>query len=78
MYAIRSYYANMENFSSFSRVVGKISEKEKRDILKEKSKQFNNQYFEESVSKEKEKTNEELQIIGLANRLTNDVRKKYA
>lgn len=67
----------MEKFSSFERVVGKISEETREQILKSKAEQFDNQIFEELKGKEREKTLEELEIISLANEITNEVRKRY-
>ncbi len=46
----------MEKFSSFERVVGKISEKSKEQILKNKAEQFDDQIFEKLEGKEREKT----------------------
>jgi hypothetical protein len=67
----------MEKFTSFERVVGKANENKKNEIIKEKEWQFNNQEFQELIGKEREKTPKELQIIELANRLTNEIRQKY-
>jgi hypothetical protein len=67
----------MEKFSSFDRVVGKASENEKKEILKERENQFSDQQFEELKDKERGKTSKELQIINLANQYTNEIRKKY-
>ena len=67
----------MENFSSFERVVGKISQGEKENILREKSDRFNDQFFEVLEGKEREKTDEELAILSLANEATNELRQTY-
>lgn len=67
----------MEKFSSFERVVGSISENEKQRILQEKGEVFDDQVFEELRGREREKTSEELQIISLANKATNEIRRKY-
>ncbi len=63
--------------SSFERVVGDISSEEKENIKKEFNDQFDDQAFESLVGKEREKTPEELRIIGLANEITNKLRKEY-
>ena len=63
--------------SSFERVVGNVSDVEKEKILHEMDEQFDDQEFRDLVGKEREKTSEELQIIQLANRATNEVRRKY-
>lgn len=67
----------MEKFSSIRRVVGKVSENGKKTILQESGKRFGNQDYEELKDKEREKTPKELQIINLANQLTNEIRQKY-
>lgn len=67
----------MENFSSFERVVGKISQEEKENILREKSERFNDQFFEVLEGKEREKTEEELAIFSLTNEATNELRQTY-
>lgn len=67
----------MEKYPSFERVVGKISEEEKTEILERKAETFNDQYFEELEGKEREKTLEELEIIDLVNRATNEVLQEY-
>ncbi|MFZ4648703.1 MAG: hypothetical protein ACOYMB_03685 [Patescibacteria group bacterium] len=67
----------MEKFSSFTRVIGRIPESEKEQIVQEKIDRFNDQYFEELVGKEKDKTLEELKIISLANLATNELCEKY-
>jgi hypothetical protein len=63
--------------SSFERVIGKVSDIEKEKILKSREEIFNDQAFEELEGKECEKTPEELQIIDLANKMTNEIRNKY-
>jgi len=67
----------MEKFSSFERVVGNIPEAEKEQILRDKGERFDDQVFEDLRGKEREKTQEELQIISLANEATNEVRQRY-
>jgi len=67
----------MEKFSSFERVVGNISEAEKEQILHDKEEMFDDQVFEDLKGKEREKTQEELQIISLVNAATNEVRQRY-
>jgi hypothetical protein len=67
----------MEKFSSFDRVVGKASEAEKERILQKAAERFDNQAFENLKGKEREKTAEELQVIALANELTNNLRRQY-
>ena len=67
----------MKKFSSFDRVIGKVSDNEKKKILKEKDEQFKDQKFEELRDMEREKTLKELKIINLANQYTNEIRKKY-
>lgn len=67
----------MEKFSSFDRVVGKDSEVKKEHILERAAERFNNQTFENLKGKEREKTKEELQVIALANELTNNLRSQY-
>jgi hypothetical protein len=63
--------------SSAQRVVGNIPEAEKKQILRDMGERFNDQTFEDLKDKEREKRSEELQIIGLANEVTNEVRRKY-
>lgn len=63
--------------SSFERVVGVIPEGEKERLLKSKEEVFDDQIFKELEGKEREKTPDELQLIDLANKITNDLRKKY-
>lgn len=67
----------MEKPFSIERVVGSISEAEKERILQEKAEIFDDQVFNELKGKEKEKTPEELQMISLANEITNQVRAGY-
>lgn len=67
----------MEKLSSFERVVGKISESAKEQILRDKGERFNDQAFENLKGKEREKTPGELEIISLANQATNDIRHRY-
>lgn len=67
----------MEKFTSFERVIGNVPDPTKKQIIKSKKKRFNNQYFEELEGLEREKTQEELQIIDLANKYTNDILQKY-
>lgn len=67
----------MEKFSSFERVVGNISETEKEQILRDKGERFDDQTFEDLKGKEREKTPEELEIISLANQITNEIRQRY-
>ena len=38
---------HMKKFSSFDRVIGKVSDNEKKKILKEKDEQFKDQNYEE-------------------------------
>lgn len=61
--------------TSYERVVG-VSKKEEKVILKKKEDVFKYQSFERS-SGEKEKSPEELEIIGLANELSNEIRQRY-
>lgn len=63
--------------SSFERVVGDVSEAEKERILREKAEYFDNERFEIVVAEEREKTPTELRIISLANRFTNELRRRY-
>ncbi len=63
--------------TSFERIVGKVSESGKEKILKSKEERFEDQSFEELKDKEREKTPEELEIISLANKMTNEVRRSY-
>ncbi len=67
----------MENSSSIERVVGKIPDQEKTEILQGYASRFDEQVFEELKGKEREKTPEELQMIALANDITNEIRRKY-
>ena len=67
----------MEKLSSIDRVVGRIPEARKERILQEAGERFNNQAFEALKTKEREKTSEELQIVDLVNRVTNEIRQKY-
>jgi len=67
----------MDRFSSFDRVVGDISDKEKNKIFRDKHESFNDQVFEDLEHKERKKTPEEIQIIALANKMTNEIRQKY-
>ena len=59
------------------RVVGNIPETVKEQILREREERFNDQDFETLKDKEREKTPEEIEIIGLVNGITNEIRKKY-
>ncbi len=63
--------------SSFERVVGGISDIEKEKILQGMEERFDDQEFEDLVGKEREKTHEELEIIDLANKITNELRRRY-
>jgi len=63
--------------SSFERIVGNVSAAEKKKIKKEFDDQFDDQLFKALIGKEREKTQEELQIIALANKLTNELRKEH-
>lgn len=67
----------MEKLSSFERVVGNAPETIKEQILKDRGERFDNQVFKELESKELKKTPEELQIISLANDITDEILKKY-
>jgi hypothetical protein len=67
----------MEKFSSFERIVGKVSEHEKQKIIQKSEKVFLNQQIDDLVGKEREKTPEEVEVINLANQCTNEVRRKY-
>ncbi|MBP9716112.1 MAG: hypothetical protein KBD48_02910 [Candidatus Pacebacteria bacterium] len=67
----------MEKFSSIDRVVGKISEKEKEQILGHSGESFNDQVFNHLKRVERKKTSNELQIIDMVNNLTNEIRQKY-
>ena len=68
---------SIENFSSFNRVVGKVSEQEKEEILRHKSERFNDQSFMDLAGKEREKTQEELLILTLVNDATNTLLHTY-
>lgn len=63
--------------SSFERVIGNLSEAQKGEILQEKGEIFDNQIFEELKGRERLKSPEEIQIISLANDLTNEIRIRY-
>ena len=63
--------------SSFERIVGGISSAEKERIIRGMEDRFDDQEFRDLVGKEREKTPEELQIIAIANEVTNELRKKY-
>jgi hypothetical protein len=67
----------MENFSSFKRVVGGVPETHKQEIMERRSKFFLEQDFPELEGKEREKTPEELIIIELVDKATNEVLEKY-
>lgn len=67
----------MEKFSSIERVVGNVSDDTKEQIMSDSEERFKDQFFEELVGCEREKTPEELQIIALANEATNQIREKY-
>lgn len=67
----------MEKFSSIDRIVGAIPEAEKEQVLEKYAERFDDQSILGLEKKEREKTPEELQIISLANSLTNKVLKKY-
>lgn len=67
----------MQGISSFERVVGNIPETEKEQILQNKGEIFDSQIFEDLRDKEREKTPEELEIISLVNKATNEVRQRY-
>ena len=63
--------------SSIERVVGNISETERERIMEKKTERFNDQIFEDLAEKEREKSPEELQLIEIANDLTNEIRRQY-
>lgn len=67
----------MEKFSSIDNIVGAIPEEEKEQILEEYAEKFDNQEFEVIKGKERQKTPEEIELIDVANRLTDEVRTKY-
>ncbi len=67
----------MAKHSSFERVIGNIPESEKEQILRNKEERFDDQIFEDLQGKEREKTPQELQIISLANKATNEIRQRY-
>ncbi len=67
----------MEKYSAIDKVVGKISEKEKDEIIRTQSEIFNDQIFAKLRNKEREKTPEELKMITLANQVTNRIRQQY-
>jgi hypothetical protein len=67
----------MENFSSFKRVVGAKSEDQERAILEGRSKVFSDQDFPELNRIEREKTPDEIAIIGMVNEATNKLLEKY-
>lgn len=67
----------MEKLSSIERVVGNLPEVEKVRILHEKGARFDNQVFDNLKGKERPKSPEELEIIDLANKATNELRQKY-
>jgi hypothetical protein len=67
----------MEKFSSFERVVGNIHDSVKEIVLHETNEQFRNQNFESLIQRERQKTPEELQILSLANSVTNELRREY-
>ncbi len=67
----------MEKISSIDRVVGKMTRAEKNQILIAKEEIFDDQFFEKVGEREKEKTEEELKIINLANEATNEMRREY-
>ena len=62
--------------SSIERVAGASSEAE-QEILKQSGEIFNDQIFKGLEGKEREKTAEELEVIDIANNLTNEVRRSY-
>lgn len=63
--------------TNIERVVGNIPENVKEQILRQKEERFNDQAFETLKDKEQEKTPEEIEIIGLVNNITNEIRQKY-
>lgn len=67
----------MEKMSSINRVVGNAPQKKKEQILKEIEKNFNEQSYKSLKSFEREKSAEEVEIINLANELTNQLRRSY-
>lgn len=67
----------MPEFSSWERVVGNIPQSDRDEILREGKDRFGDQYFEGLRGAEREKTPEEMQIISLANEMTNKMRLKY-
>lgn len=62
---------------SFERVIGKASAAEKEKILLAGRELFDDQKFADLLDREREKTQEELEMILLANEETNKIRKKY-
>lgn len=67
----------MEKISTFDRVVGHVSEAEKKSILKEAGERFANQSFEELEGLEREKTPDELHILSFVDDATNEIRRRY-
>jgi hypothetical protein len=69
----------MEKFGSISRLVGEIPEEDKKAILDDMQNIFNDQSFlsEVLLSREKEKTLEQKEIITLADKLTNELLQRY-
>ena len=59
---------------SIERVIGKVSDEEKERILGGRGESFNNQRFEDLRHKERAKTPTELELIALANEVTNALR----
>lgn len=68
----------MKEGSSIERVFGKnISQENKEEILKSYEDTFRNQSFEDIKDIEIEKTPEQLEVISLANKATNAIRRQY-
>jgi hypothetical protein len=63
--------------SSFERIVGNVPDVEKERIMQTMEDRFDDQEFKDLIDKEREKTSEELQIINLANQVTNELLKRY-
>lgn len=61
--------------SSFEKIIGKASEEDKEGSLQYFGKRFKEQKFEAKI--EREKTKEEIEMISMANVLTNETRRKY-
>jgi len=68
---------NMEKMSSIDRVAGSMSEEERSQMLEKNAESFQDQQRDFYEGRERQKTPDELEIVSMANELTNGLRRRY-